>query len=157
MIWSIFFWALSFTSSHPCLMCINCQCCFWHYQASRLQQDEWYSHVLTAREWLEVYVHTVHCVAFWLPQLSVNVNELASTWLRFLLYAVVFGDYYRELVSCTRLHLLAIPDGQNFHQKLQALAIIKISIHQKKALSKLYRTITVGHCEFRWYGSYLRF
>ena len=34
--------------------------------------------------------------------------------------------------------LLAIPEGQNFRQKLQALAFIKIqiSIHQKKALSE---------------------
>ena len=46
---------------------------------------------------------------------------------------------------------LAIPDGRNLHQKLQALAIIKIqiSIHQKKALGKLCRTITVGRCDFR--------
>ena len=28
------FWALSFTSSHPCLMYINCECCFWCWQVS---------------------------------------------------------------------------------------------------------------------------
>ena len=45
----------------------------------------------------------------------------------------------------------AIPDAQNFRQKLQALAVIKIqiSIHEKKALSELCQTITVGHCELR--------
>ena len=45
--------------------------------------------------------------------------------------------------------LVAIPDDQNFHQKQQALAVIKlqISIHQKKALCELCRTITVGRCE----------
>ena len=55
------------------------------------------------------------------------------------------------LFPLSPLFQVVIPDGQNFHQKLQALAIIKIqiSIHQKKALSELYRTITVGHCEFR--------
>jgi len=51
---------------------------------------------------------------------------------------------------------VAIPDGRNLHQKLQALAIIKIQIpiHQKKALGKLCRTITIGRCDFRWCGSY---
>jgi len=46
---------------------------------------------------------------------------------------------------------VAIPDGRNLHQKLQALAIIKIQIpiHQKKALGKLCRTITIGRCDFR--------
>ena len=45
----------------------------------------------------------------------------------------------------------AIPDAQNFRPKLQALAVIKIqiSLHQKKALSELCQTITVGHCELR--------
>ena len=54
---------------------------------------------------------------------------------------------------------IAIPEGQNFRQKLQALAVIKIqiSIHQKKALSELCRTITVGGCELYLCGSYLRF
>ena len=45
------------------------------------------------------------------------------------------------LISDTRKVALsaAIPDGQNFRQKLQPLAIIKIqiSVHQKKTLSKL--------------------
>ena len=52
-------------------------------------------------------------------------------------------------VKFLRLFNLAIPDGQNFRQKLQALAVIKIqiSIHQKKALSQLCQTITVGRCE----------
>ena len=42
---------------------------------------------------------------------------------------------------------LAILEGQNMRQKLQALAII-ISTHQKKSLSELFRTITVGRCKF---------
>ena len=47
--------------------------------------------------------------------------------------------------------IVAIPDGQNFHQKLQALVIIKIqiSIHQKEAHSELCQPITVGHCELQ--------
>ena len=59
-----------------------------------------------------------------------------------------------QLQGCVTTFLqrlkLAIPDGQNFHQKVQALASIKIqiSIHQKKALSKLCRTITLGHWGF---------
>ena len=40
--------------------------------------------------------------------------------------------------------LIVILDGQNFRQKLQALAVIKISTHQEKALSELCRTITIG-------------
>ena len=47
---------------------------------------------------------------------------------------------------------LAIPNGQIFGQKLQALVVVKIqiSINQKKALSELCWTITVGSCELRW-------
>ena len=47
--------------------------------------------------------------------------------------------------------IVAIPDGQNFHQKLQALVVIKIQIstHQKKADSELCQPITVGQCELQ--------
>ena len=47
----------------------------------------------------------VHRVAFWLVQLSVNVNELASTWLHFLLYPVAVGDYYSGAITLV-LYLL---------------------------------------------------
>ena len=39
---------------------------------------------------------------------------------------------------------IVIPNSQNFRQKLQALVVIKISTHQKKVLSELCRTITIG-------------
>ena len=61
--------------------------------------------------------------------------------------------------SDTLLYVLAIPDGQIFGQKLQALVTVKIqiSMHQKKALSELCQPITVGRCKLRWYESYSRF
>ena len=53
----------------------------------------------------------------------------------------------RQMYLQTFRHLtnLAIPGGQNFCQKLQALAIIEIqiSIHQNKALIELYEDVCV--------------
>ena len=55
-----------------------------------------------------------------------------------------YATGWSGMVSYSSILLIAIPDGQNLRQKLQALAVIKmqISIHQKKALSELHRTIT---------------
>ena len=68
---------------------------------------------------------------------------------------------YRALLAnvMDRSKVLAIPEGQNFRQNLQALAVLKIqiSIYQNKALIELRRTLTVGRCELRWYGSFSRF
>ena len=63
------------------------------------------------------------------------------------------GGFHRTPISVndstlpSACYTVAIPDDQ----KLQALAVtkIKISIHQKKALSELCRTITVGRWELR--------
>ena len=44
----------------------------------------------------------VYYVAFELPNMSVNVNELASGWLHFLIYPVAVGDYYSGAI-CTSL------------------------------------------------------
>ena len=43
------------------------------------------------------------------------------------------------------------------HWRHLAIIKIQISTHQKKALSKFCQTITIGRCEFRQCGSYLRF
>ena len=51
--------------------------------------------------------------------------------------------------------VLVIPDGQNFGQKLPALAITKIpiSLDEMKALGELYRMITIGRCKLQCCGS----
>ena len=64
--------------------------------------------------------------------------SLANLSLWLMLFLIQSGYIYTVIL-----------DAQNFRQKLQALAVIKIqiSIHEKKALSELCQTITVGHCE----------
>ena len=73
------------------------------------------------------------------------LNAVTLVWDSLRLAPVIVRSLQKSAhpLLLAQFLVLGILDRQNFCQKLQALAVIEI-IHQKKALSEICQTITIG-------------
>ena len=93
------------------------------------------------------------------PQQLIRCASIKDTkWVKQLLLAFTAGQVHGPSTLKT---LFSSDSGRSKPPSKTSGTIvaikIQISIHQKKALSELCRTITIGRCELRWCESYSRF